>query len=260
MSYEALSVDSARKAEHDAEVAKRRHTREIAEEAKGAGRNASNAATPSMITKVQAAIASKRGRKRKEDGGADAAAQPEVSIEDPRVRHAELLAKYTRYANHRHPAIRAAVGNIPPNPRWSIEELQLNLDRVRQSLNSAGAEMMIKRGVITAAHAAEWLTMRAGINPTNEDLIDFGVAVEELLMENEEAMQPELGELQAEVGSLLIMPWYARLAMKMAHVAREYSMARRSSSAPQKRPRGAPAMPPPAAAPPAPEPGAGVGL
>lgn len=258
MSYEALSVDAAKKAEHDAEVAKRRHTREIAEEAKGAGRNASNAATPSMITKVQAAIASKRGRKRKEDGADAAAAQPEASIEDPRVRHAELLAKYTRYANHRHPAIRAAVGNIPPNPRWSIEELQLNLDRVRQSLNSAGAEMMIKRGFITAAHAAEWLTMRAGINPTGEDLTDFGPAFEQLLMEDEEVMQPELGELQAEVGSLLIMPWYARLAMKMAHVAREYSMARRSST--QKRPRGAPAMPPPAAAPPAPEPGAGVGL
>lgn len=251
MSYEALSVDAAKKAEHDAEVAKRRHTREIAEEAKGAGRNASNAATPSMITKVQAAIASKRGRKRKED---DTAAQPEANVEDPRVRHAELLAKYTRYANHRHPAIRAAVGNVPPNPRWSIEELQLNLDRVRQSLNSAGAEMMIKRGFITAAHAAEWLTMRAGINPTGEDLRDFGAAFEQLLMEDEEVMQPELGELQAEVGSLLIMPWYARLAMKMAHVAREYSMARKSSQTSTKRQRSAPSMPPPAAAPPAPEP------
>lgn len=265
MSYEALSVDAAKKAEHDAEVAKRRHTREIAEEARGGAAGAKSAAvTPSMIAKVQDAIASKRGRKRKDDASASAQSQqPEASVEDPRVRQAELLAKYTRYANHRHPAIRAAVGGIAPNPRWSVEELQLHLDRVRQSLNSAGAEMMIKRGLITAAHAAEWLTMRAGINPTAEDLHDFGVAVEELLMDNEEVMQPELGELQAEVGSLLIMPWYARLAMKMAHVARAYSMERKassSSSSRQKRPRSAPEMPPPAAVQPAPEPAAGVGL
>lgn len=248
MSYEGLSVDSSKKAAHDAEVAKRRHARELAEEARGsAEKNAANApVTPAMVARVTEAA--KRGRKRKEDSEATA------SEEDPKVRHAELLAKYTRYANHRHPAIRAAVGGIAPNPRWSIDEVHANLDRVRQSLNSAGAEMMIKRGLITAAHAAEWITMKAGINPTGEDLRDFGAAFEQLLFEDEEAMQPELGELQAEVGSMLIMPWYARLAMKLSQVAREYSMHR-------KQPRRAvPTAPLPQPSPSAPEPAAGVGL
>lgn len=232
MDFDALSVDATKKAERDAEIEKRKHSREIAAEAKTAGEGG-GVSFAQLQARVSAAIAEKRkrGRPPKEPvSSEESQGQRQQDADAGRVRHAELFARYTRYAQSRNPQIQAAVAGVEPNPRWSTEELQMQLDRVRAALNSSGAEDIVKRGVVTAAQAAEWVTMKAGINPTNEDLTEFGAVMEEMLLgpdADPNLLQPELSEMQAEVGSLLYVSWPTRLTMKLCHAIRSYTLARR---------------------------------
>jgi hypothetical protein len=240
MDFEALSVDSAKKAQHDAEVAKKRHSKEITDEAKGTGANA--LATPSFVSRVQALIPkAPRGRppKRKPNDTEDEQPDPKRVVEDEKIRHAELYARYVRYAQSTEPKLREAVGGVAPNPRWSLAEVQSNLDRVRSHLDSSGAEASIKMGVVAVARGLEWVTMTAGVNPTREDLNGFGNTMETIMREEPHLFQPELAEMQAEIGSLITTPWQARLMMKMAQAVRAYSARGGAPFVPQ-QPLGAP--------------------
>lgn len=246
--FESLSVDAARQAEHDTEVAKRAKSREISAEASAA---AEGRAWGAAVT--QALSSKKRGRPRKEDGG-DAAAPPAPSIDEERVRQAALLAKYTKYAQARHPAIQEAVGGVAPNPKWSADEAQAQLDRVRHALDSAGSAAMVRQGLATACRGVEWVVMDVGVNPNGMyDLRDFGGFMSNILSseEHREALQPELSELECEAGALFRVPYPLRLAAKMHELMVAYSASRRESAQQIKRPRGsAPEKPPiPPAAP-----------
>ena len=229
--FESLSVDAARQAEHDTEVAKRAKSREISAEASAA---AEGRAWGAAVT--QALSSKKRGRPRKDDGG-DAAAPPAPSTDEERVRQAALLDKYTKYAQARHPAIVEAVGGVAPNPKWSADEAQAQLDRVRHALDSAGSAAMVRQGLATACRGLEWVVMDVGVNPKNAyDLRDFGAFMGNILSseEHREALQPELSELECEAGALFRVPYPLRLAAKMHELMVAYTANRRES----KRPRG----------------------
>jgi hypothetical protein len=247
--FESLSVEAARKAEHDTEVAKRAKSREISAEASAA---TEGKAWGSAV--AQALASRKRGRPRKDDGDAAAAAPAAPSVDDERARQAALLAKYAKYAQARHPAIVEAVGGVPPNPKWTADEAQAQLDRVRHALDSAGSAAMVRQGLAGACRGLEWVVMDVGVNPNNMyELRDFGDFMGSVLSseEHREALQPELSELECEAGALFRVPYPVRLLSKLHELMLSYSAGRRESA---KRPRGsAPESGPVPPAAPAPE-------
>ena len=240
-------MDAARQAEHDTEVAKRVKTREISAEASAAAEG------KAWGSAVAAALGSKkRGRPRREDGAASEAPPP-PSVDDERTRQAALLAKYAKYAAARHPLIQEAVGGVAPNPRWSADEAQAQLDRVRHALDSAGCAAMLRQGLAGACRGLEWVVMDLGVNPRGAyDLRDFGDFMGNVLSSDEhrEMLQPELSELECEAGALIRVPYTVRLLSKLHELMMSYSANRREA----KRPRGsAPESGPVPPAVPAPE-------
>jgi len=228
---ERCSVDAAKKAEHDAEVEKRTKGKQLNVEAK---EKLAAKDINAFVTAIGAGT--KRGRppgKRAEP--ADAAQPAAVDPNEERARAAAAIGKYTRYYQNRNAIIREAVGGVPPNPKWTADEAQAQLDRVREQLNSYGAGAMVRRGVVSMAQGAEWVTMRAGINPNNMYQLDgFGGFMEGLMGDAEarEELQPELGEAEAELGGFCNVPWQIRFLSKFHTLLAGYTAHKRQKVAP----------------------------
>jgi len=229
--FERLSVDASKKLEHDAEVEKRRKSRELSGEAKQQLEKKDLNSFMTALSAQQPAAAPKRGRPPKERA---AAPEEQLAVEE-RARQQEILAKYTRYAQSRNALIQEAVAGVAPNARWSADEAQAQLDRVREALNSLGASAMVQRGVVSLASGAEWVTMRAGINPNNMyDLDGFGGFMEGAMMDPEarEELQPELSEAEAELGGFLRVPWQIRALSKFHGLLASYTAHKRQRVSP----------------------------
>jgi hypothetical protein len=230
--FERLSVEGSRKLEHDAEVEKRRKARELTGEAK---QQIEKKDLNSFMTALASnAPAPKRGRppKNQPTAPADPAV---VDANEERARQSAALAKYTRYAQSKNELIREAVGGVAPNPRWSADEAQAQLDRVREHMNSAGASEIVRRGVVSLSQGAEWVTMRAGINPNNMyDLDGFGGFVEGMVASEEgrNELQPELSEAEAELGGFLHVPWQVRALSKFHGLLAAYTAHKRQRVTP----------------------------
>jgi hypothetical protein len=228
MDFEQLSVDNAAKLSKTNRVDKIRERKELAEEAKQAGGSGLTAALAQRATPgeaqafVKAAASKAGGTKRARATEAPAAAQKSDADNDA-ARRATALARYTRYFNSPHPALREACNGRAPDPRWSADECEAALDSVRTTLNTRGVQDTCKMVLVTGAQAAEFVTMKVGINPGNRfDLEDFGAATAEAC-ENEH-FSPELAEMAAEMGPFFVMPWYMRLGTKLVKFADEYSV------------------------------------
>lgn len=211
--FESLSVDHAEKIERDSKVAKMVDRKEMSLESKS---QLDSRAGPADVASFRTALGISAPAKR---GPGRPPKDPSTAPDDNRVRHAETIARYTRYFNS--PVTNSACNGIAPNAKWSLDEASAHLDRVRATLNSRGAEDTFKQGVVMAAKGFEYGTMKLGINPMQLDVTDLGGFIEHSI-END-ALEPEISEGVAECGSMLITPWYARLSMKLVHLAREYS-------------------------------------
>jgi hypothetical protein len=224
--FERLSVDASKKLEHDAEVEKRRKSREISGEAK---QQLEKKDLTSFMNALGSAPA-KRGRPPKQPPPPE-----ETSMNEERARQLAALGKYTRYAQSRNPVIQEAVAGVAPNPKWSADEAQAQLDRVRDHLDSVGAGAMVRRGVVAIASGAEWVTMRAGINPNNMyDLDGFGPFMEGVMGDEQarEELQPELSEAEAELGGFLKAPWQMRALAKFHGLLGAYTAHKRQKITP----------------------------
>lgn len=214
--FESLSVDHAEKIERDAKISKMTDRKEMTLEVKSA---LDSRAGPADVASFRAALGINAPQKRGPGRPPKEPAQSAAAPDDSRVRHAETIARYTRYFNS--PVTNSACNGIAPNPKWSLDEASAHLDRVRATLNSRGAEDTFKHGVVLASKGFEYGTMKLGINPMQLDVTDLGDFIEHSI-END-ALEPEISEGVAECGSMLITPWYARLSMKLVRLAREYS-------------------------------------
>lgn len=208
--FESLSTEHAAKLESAKRVEKMVERKELTSQAKS---EFDSKATPGDAAAVARALGAKRGRPAGVKSNATASSQS--SEPDPKLRQLEAITRYTRYFNSKNKQCRDACGGIPPNPRWSAEEAEAALDRVRAARAEDAGDEMFKSTIITAARGYEYVTMKMGINPAKQDLTDFGDFIET----NIDELDPELSEGRAECGSLLSAPWYIRLAYKGQHLA-----------------------------------------
>lgn len=206
--FESLSTEHAAKLESAKRVEKMVERKELTSQAKS---EFDSKATPGDAAAVARALGAKRGRPRTSSSASASASQEP----DPKLRQLEAITRYTRYFNSKNKQCRDACGGIPPNPRWSAEEAEAALDRVRAARAEDAGDEMFKSTIITAARGYEYVTMKMGINPAKQDLTDFGDFIET----NIDELDPELSEGRAECGSLLSAPWYIRLAYKGQHLA-----------------------------------------
>lgn len=206
--FESLSTEHAAKLESAKRVEKMVERKELTSQAKS---EFDSKATPGDAAAVARALGAKRGR----PAGVKSSATSSSQEPDPKLRQLEAITRYTRYFNSKNKQCRDACGGIPPNPRWSAEEAEAALDRVRAARAEDAGDEMFKSTIITAARGYEYVTMKMGINPAKQDLTDFGDFIET----NIDELDPELSEGRAECGSLLSAPWYIRLAYKGQHLA-----------------------------------------
>jgi hypothetical protein len=224
--FESLSTEHAQQLEQQRRVDKMVHSKELSSKARSEFESKAGPADAAAFAKALGA--KKVGRPAK------AVAVANSPDHELRLRQIEALNRYTRYFNSKRQELRDACGGIAPNPKWTCEEAEAQLDRVRASLAEDAADETFKNGVIAAARGAEYVTMKLGINPARLDLNDFGEFMNVAI--REEKLEPEISEGRAECGSLLTAPWQARLFYKVSNLAIEFSEAKKrvhASSAPQ---------------------------
>jgi hypothetical protein len=225
--FESLSTEHAAKLEAQKRVEKMVERKELSSQARS---EFESKASPSDAHAVAKALASHKrpvGRPRTNASSASANQSPEHEL---KLRQSEALARYSRYFNSKHPALREACGSIAPNSKWSAEEAESHLDRVRAALAEDAADETFKNGVVTIAKGAEWVTMTLGVNPARLDLKDFGEFVAGAI--NSDALEPELSEGRAECGSLLTAPWQARLLYKVSNLALVFNESKKRAAPP----------------------------
>jgi hypothetical protein len=228
--FESLSTEHAAKLEAQKKVEKMVTSKELSSQARSEFESKATANDAAAFAKAMGASSAKRpvGRPPK----SSSSATPE---HEARLRQTEALARYSRYFNSKHPKLREACAGIAPNAKWSAEEAESHLDRVRAALAEDAADETFKSGIITAARGAEWVTMKLGVNPAGLDLNEFGDFMEHVI--NEDKLEPEMSEGRAECGSLLTAPWQGRLVYKFIRLSHEFSESKKraasSSLAPQ---------------------------
>jgi len=211
--FEQLSVDYSEKLERDGKIEKIKERSSVSREAKGG--DLDKPLDKGAAKAFQKAL--KNHTKKDRDVEEKAAA----------VKRLSCISRYTRYFNSGHPQLTQACGGVAPNAKWTLEEAEHHLDRVRTSLNQSGAEQACKQAVVYGAKAAEWVTMKMGVNPMEWDLTDIGPAVETHI----DFFEPELQEMMAETGDMFNMPWQLRLTLKIGQFGQMYSEQRKRGGA-----------------------------
>jgi hypothetical protein len=221
--FESLSTEHAAKLEAQKKVEKMVTSKELSSQARSEFESKATANDAAAFAKAMGASSAKRpvGRPPK----SSSSATPE---HEARLRQTEALARYSRYFNSKHPKLREACAGIAPNAKWSAEEAESHLDRVRAALAEDAADETFKSGIITAARGAEWVTMKLGVNPVGLDLNEFGDFMEHVI--NEDKLEPEMSEGRAECGSLLTAPWQGRLVYKFIRLSHEFSESKKRAA------------------------------
>jgi hypothetical protein len=225
--FESLSTEHAAKLEAQKKVEKMVTSKELSSQARSEFESKATANDAAAFAKAMGASTAKRpvGRPPKSSSATATSQSPE---HEARLRQTEALARYSRYFNSKHPKLREACAGIAPNAKWSAEEAESHLDRVRAALAEDAADETFKSGIITAARGAEWVTMKLGVNPVGLDLNEFGDFMEHVI--NEDKLEPEMSEGRAECGSLLTAPWQGRLVYKFIRLSHEFSESKKRAA------------------------------
>jgi hypothetical protein len=144
----------------------------------------------------------------------------------------------------------------------SEAEADTLLLRIREALGEKGSKQMCEKILWGGMTVLEKITHDAGFNPMKLQIKGIGGAMNKILNTPplREKLEPELTEMEIEIGGKFHAPWYARLGIKLAEFVYEFSngqkraIAQMYSSRPVNATDLPPMAPPPAAQAPPPSP------
>lgn len=139
-----------------------------------------------------------------------------------KLNHSKLWRKINEY--HRtFPEIFGKMKLPPENSPSPV--LEACLADMRGMMSGSAADQLIYSMIPKLGYGVEWLVHDVGINPKGWNLrngqMSFGRLLED--PEAQEMLEPERSEAVIEMRDYFMAPWYARLAIKMAIIADNFS-------------------------------------
>lgn len=139
-----------------------------------------------------------------------------------RMHHSKLWRKIMEY----HRTFPEIFGKMKLPPESSpTPVLEACLADMRGMMSGSAADQLIYSMIPKLGYGIEWLVHDVGVNPKGWNLrnghMSFGRLLED--PEAQEMLEPERSEAVIEMRDYFMAPWYARLAIKMAIIADNFS-------------------------------------